>query len=158
MFFYFMYWIHLHLRIASKFFFYIVLHTFNSCFKKVFAACMRNVFPFAMLLYYVFLYTLLTIHYITFTYKYVNTRLEMSLYVSKYYYYILLIMKHEGKTQMLQFNFQNNFIPWELILDFIHLFLKSDSTSKVLKAHSMLNDYCCFISHLFFIFISHLSK
>ena len=75
--------------------------TFNSCFKKVFAACMRNVFPFAMLLYYVFLYTLLTIHYITFTYKYVNTRLEMiflmSLYVSKYYYYILLIMKHEGK-------------------------------------------------------------
>ena len=76
--------------------------TFNSCFKKVFAACMRNVFPFAMLLYYVFLYTLLTIHYITFTYKYVNTRLEMiflmSLYVSKYYYYILLIMKHEGKN------------------------------------------------------------
>ena len=59
------------------------IHTFNSCFKKVFAACMRNFFPFAMLLYHVFLYTLL---YITFTYKYVNTRLEMiflmSLYVS----------------------------------------------------------------------------
>lgn len=66
--------------------------SFRSMHEKCFSFC------YAFILC-IFVY--LTIHYITFTYKYVNTRLEMiflmSLYVSKYYYYILLIMKHEGK-------------------------------------------------------------